>query len=142
VKAAAIIVSLLVCQGCHTHSQCRRGLFESKFASAVDALSTLQYVDKGNPEQLRTHAVMGLAARLEELQTVMKTADKDDLERLTRVILKHAEAHKTELSKSKGSLEMLDALKRLTTEPANIKRVSELEGYVAAERKHLPLLER
>jgi hypothetical protein len=142
-KTPVIIVSLLVlCQGCCTHSHCRRELFECKMSSAVDALSTLQYVDKGTPEQLHTDALLGLAASLEELQNVRDTAEKGELERLTRVILKHAEAYKAELSEYHGSLEMLDALSKLATEPASIRRVSELREYVATQRKHLPILER
>ena len=142
-KAAVILVSLLMlCQGCQTHSQCRRDLSESKLDSALDALITLKYVDKGDPELLHKHAVMGLAAALEQLRAVIETADKKRVETLSRMILKHAEAYKAELSESQGSLEMLDELSKLTTDPANIRRIAELREYVVVQRKHLPILER
>lgn len=133
-KAAVIIVSLLLlCQGCHTHSQCRRELYQVYYAASTDAIFTLKLAD--DPRKIRTHGIMSLEASLSELQRLSKTADKDDLDRqpvLVRVILKYAEAHQDELCQDSYSLRMLAALKGITTKPEDIKRVSTLADYVSA----------
>jgi hypothetical protein len=145
-KPGAILLSMLVlCQGCNTHSQCRRDLYQIRFAATVDAHLALLALDKGKIDFLRDHEIYLLGENLSELQKLMATADKDDRERfgpLGRTLLKHAESHKAELSRSRWALKMLKPLKALATDPANAKRVSELEEYVIAERKHLPILER
>ena len=145
-KPTAVIVLLLaLCQGCHTHSQCRRELFQIHYAAVVHSWGSLQYLDKGKIDGLRDQEIFELGESLSQLQKLVETAHKDDIDQkapLCRSILKYAEAHKAELSRSQWTLEMLKALKALATDPANVKRVTELEEYVIAERKHLPILER
>lgn len=145
ITITCILLLMGLGQGCHSYSQCRHELFQAHFAAAVDAHTTVRFIDKGLTEQMRSDAIARLAFSLSDLQQLMEMADKDDIGSMAplgRAILKYSEAHKVELSKSKYALEMLKALKALATEPANIKRISDLEEYVIAERKQLPLLER
>ena len=146
-KAFVIIVSLLtLCQGCHTHSQCDRDLYQAYYASAADAITTLEVIDKADPDKLRYHGLLSLDASLSELRKLSKTADKDDLDRqavLIRVILKYAESHKTELCQCDWSLRLLASLRGIVTQPDDVKRVSTLADYVSANSTNQePVVER
>jgi hypothetical protein len=124
---------LILCQGCHTRSQCRRDLYQSYYVATTDAIFTLKLAD--DPRKIRIHGIMSLEAGLSELQKLSKTADQDDLDRqavLIRVILKYAEAHETELCQCSYSLRMLAALKGIVNQPDDINRVSKLADYVSS----------
>jgi hypothetical protein len=149
----AIFMLLLLCQGCQTHSQCRRELYQSYYGSAVDAVTTMKAADKlmdkpgykGTPDALRAHGIMSLEESLTELHKLNKAADKQELERmsvLARVIMKYSESHREELARCDWSLRMLAAFKSMLRDPDYARRVEVLEDYVRDARKDLPLLER
>ncbi len=151
--SVTFLTLLLLCQGCQRHSQCRRALYQSYYASAVDAVTTMKAADKvmdkpgykDTPDELRAHGIMSLESSLTELRKLNETADKQDLERmsvLARVIIKYSESHREELVRCDWSLRMLASLKGMLSDPDYIKRVTTLEDYVRDARKDLPLLER
>ena len=126
---------LLLAEGCSTHSQCRRDLYQSSFKGAADATITINLLDRQESHKAHDYAVGALALRLEELHTLAKDADKDDLERqadLAHAILQHATEHREQLLQDEWSLQMVIELKSLVTNTVDIKRASELAQYLAA----------
>src|SRR5437773_9214594 len=114
-RALGFLIIMLFA-GCHTHSQCRRDLYQRYYGSAVDAFLTLKSIDQGKIERAHEVAMGTLGLWLSQLHDLGSTIGTEDLERqafLTHSILTYFIEHQAQLVHDKWSLKTVTRLQKL-----------------------------
>jgi hypothetical protein len=123
----------LLAVGCRSHPKCGAELYQSYYASATDDYLILKLLDQGKTHTAEEYAVSSLEGSLSELRVFIKQADETDLIRqslMTSRVLKYATEHQAKLSTNRFALRMVTQLKAMLTDPSDIRRASDLIGYL------------
>jgi len=132
----SIGVAVLILQGCSTPPRWNdRQAYETRIGGGDRMLDVLQALDTGGVEQTRRTALQDANRMLVDLPAVAANAylTAEDTAKGTafaRDLLNYELAHKDELDGSGADVGLI-WLKRILTEPEDVRRLTELEGYLA-----------
>ena len=127
-----LLLTLLVA-GCRSHPKCGAELYQSYYASATDDYLMLKLLSQGKVHTAEEYAVSSLEGNLSQLRVLIKQADDTDLIRqrlMTSRVLNYATEHQAELSTNRFALRMVTELKGMLADPSDIRRASDLIGYL------------
>lgn len=129
-------VAMLILQGCSTPPRWNdRQAYETRIGGGDRMLDVLQALDTGGAEQMRRTALQEANRMLVDLPAVaanayLTAADTARGTAFARDLLNYELAHKDELAGSGADVGLI-WLKRILTEPEDVRRLTELEGYLA-----------